>query len=85
METEKALSPICRRVRDTTTLPDRANGAGASAIGVDIYNRGTKSGADPENELRGGQFRGSPAGSRGGGPVGGLGDEVPQKQTTFRS
>jgi len=30
--------------------------------------------ADPENELGGGQFRGSPAGSRGEGPVGGLGD-----------
>jgi len=41
--------------------------------------------ADPENELGGGQFRGSPAGSRGGGPVEGLGDEVPQKLTTFRS
>jgi len=25
-------------------------------------------GADPENEVGGGQFRGSPAGSRGGGP-----------------
>jgi len=42
-------------------------------------------GADPENELGGGQFWGSPVGSRGGGPVGGLGDEVPQKLTTFRS
>ena len=42
-------------------------------------------GADPENELGGGQFSGSPAGSRGGGPVGGLGDFVPQKLTTFRS
>jgi len=43
--------------------------------------------ADPENELGGGQFRGSgdrslPAWSRGGVPVGGLGDEVPQN---FRS
>jgi len=35
-----------------------------------------QAGADPENELGGGQFRGSPAGSRGGGP---------QKLTTFRS
>ena len=26
-----------------------------------------------------------PAGSRGGAPVGGLGDKVPQKLTTFRS
>jgi len=26
-----------------------------------------------------------PAGSRGGAPVGGLGNEVPQKLTTFRS
>jgi len=26
-----------------------------------------------------------PAGSRGGAPVGGLGDEVPEKLTTFRS
>jgi len=46
---------------------------------------GVSPGAIPENELGGGQFRGSPAGSRGGGPVGGLGDEVPQKLTTFRS
>jgi len=38
-------------------------------------------GADPENELGGGQFRGS----RGGAPVEGLGDFVPQKLTTFRS
>ena len=40
-------------------------------------------GADPENELGGGQFRGSPA--EGWRPGRGSGDEVPQKLTTFRS
>jgi len=44
-----------------------------------------RAGADPENELGGANSGGPPAGSRGGAPVGGLGDKVPQKLTTFRS
>jgi len=47
-------------------------------------------GVDPENNLEGANSEGlgdgsPPAGSRGGAPVGGLGNEVPQKLTTFRS
>jgi len=44
-----------------------------------------RAGADPENELGGANSGGPPAGSRGGAPVEGLGDKVPQKLTTFRS
>ena len=40
-------------------------------------------GADPENELGGGQFRGSPAGSRGGGPVGSLGGQSSPEADDF--
>jgi len=53
--------------------------------GFDVWQLGYQAGADPESELGGGQFRGSPVESRGGGPVEGLGDKVPQKLTTFRS
>jgi len=42
-----------------------------------------QAGADPENELGGGQFRGSPS-VQGRSPGRGLEDEVPQKLTTFR-
>ena len=43
-----------------------------------------QAGADPENELGEGQFRGSPSGVHGRSPGRGLEDEVPQKLTTFR-
>jgi len=55
-----------------------------SLLHVFINSLVPNTGADPENELGGGQCS-PPAGSRGGAPVGGLGDEVPQKLTTFRS
>jgi len=52
--------------------------------------RPPQTGADPENELGGGRFRGSggrksPSGVQGRSPGRGLRDEVPQKLTTFRS
>jgi len=50
-----------------------------SHSGPSLWRTTISSGADPENELGGGQFRGSgdgspPAGSRGEAPVEGLGD-----------
>ena len=50
-----------------------------NASSATVRRRERETGADPENDLGGGQFRGSgdgspPAGSRGGAPVRGLGD-----------
>ena len=50
----------------------------------DRYVMLSRAGADPENELGGGQFRGS-GGQKSPSGVQGLGGRSPQKLTTFHS